>query len=69
MNTDLAPVLKALEKGFAAQASEYQGQAKVVVPAEQVVGFSHRPESDEEKIAVTEALARLISSIATQCSR
>ncbi len=33
--------------------------ARLTLPAEQVVGFSHRPESDEEKIAVTEALARL----------
>jgi len=31
------PVIKALEKDFEAQASEYQGQTKVVVPAEHIV--------------------------------
>ena len=30
-------MLKALEKDFGALASEYQGQAKVLVPAEQIV--------------------------------
>lgn len=33
--------------------------ARLTLPADQVVGFSHRPQSDEEKRAVTEALARL----------
>ena len=37
MSKDLAPVLKALETEFAAQASEYQGQTKVVVAAERIV--------------------------------
>ena len=32
--------------------------ARLTLPAEQVVGFSHRPQSDEEKMAVTEAPAR-----------
>ena len=43
--------------------------ARLTLPADQVVGFSHRPESDEEKIAVTEALTGAVATLAPRPKR